>query len=146
MITFKQHIKEAHYEGDAQGVGTMDQNSIEDSVIGAFNVENPEVLKKVNAFVESIANGEYITPQFAIDSLREKLQRIGLTVSPVTLTGDSGKVVVEVKLFGGRFGKDTDGSDIDDDGISHKKEGGLKMEVSYETLKTGTSKVYAKLV
>jgi len=146
MRTFKQHIKEAHYEGDAQGVGTMDQNSIEDSVIGAFNVENPEVLKKVNAFVESIANGEYITPQFAIDSLREKLQRIGLTVSPVTLTGDSGKVVVEVKLFGGRFGKDTDGSDIDDDGISHKKEGGLKMEVSYETLKTGTSKVYAKLV
>jgi hypothetical protein len=146
MRTFKQHIKEAHYEGDAQGVGTMDQNSIEDSVIGAFNVENPEVLKKVNAFVESIANGEYITPQFAIDSLREKLQRIGLTVSPVTLTGDSGKVVAEVKLFGGRFGKDTDGSDIDDDGISHKKEGGLKMEVSYETLKTGTSKVYAKLV
>jgi len=146
MRTFKQHIKEAHYEGDAHGVGTMDQNSIEDSVIGAFNVENPEVLKKVNAFVESIANGEYITPQFAIDSLREKLQRIGLTVSPVTLTGDSGKVVVEVKLFGGRFGKDTDGSDIDDDGISHKKEGGLKMEVSYETLKTGTSKVYAKLV
>jgi hypothetical protein len=146
MRTFKQHIKEAHYEGDAQGVGTMDQNSVEDSVIGAFNVENPEVLKKVNAFVESIANGEYITPQFAIDSLREKLQRIGLTVSPVTLTGDSGKVVAEVKLFGGRFGKDTDGTDIDDDGISHKKEGGLKMEVSYETLKTGTSKVYAKLV
>ena len=70
MRTFKQHIKEAHYEGDAQGVGTMDQNSIEDSVIGAFNVENPEVLKKVNAFVESISNGEYITPQFAIDSLR----------------------------------------------------------------------------
>ena len=146
MRTFKQHIKEAHYEGDAQGVGTIDQNSVEDSVIGAFNVENPEVLKKVNAFVESIANGEYITPQFAIDSLREKLQRIGLTVSPVTLTGDSGKVVAEVKLFGGRFGKDTDGTDIDDDGISHKKEGGLKMEVSYETLKNGTSKVYAKLV
>ena len=146
MRTFKQHIKEAHYEGDAQGVGTMDQNSIEDSGIGAFNVENPEVLKKVNAFVESIANGEYITPQFAIDSLREKLQRIGLTVSPVTLTGDSGKVVAEVKLFGGRFGKDTDGSDINDDGISHRKEGGLKLEVSYETLKNGTSKVYAKLV
>ena len=36
--------------------------------------------------------------------------------------------------------------DINDDGISHRKEGGLKMEVSYETLKTGTSKVYAKLV
>jgi hypothetical protein len=41
-----------------------------------------------------------------------------------------------VKQFGGRFGKDTDGSDINDDGISHRKEGGLKLEVSYETLKT----------
>ena len=85
-------------------------------------------------------------PQFAVDELREKLQRIGLTVSPCDMAGDSGKVTAEVKQFGGRFGKDTDGSDINDDGISHRKEGGLKMEVSYETLKNGTSKVYAKLV
>ena len=55
------------------------------------------------------------------------------------LKGDNGKTI-EVKQFGGRFGKDTDGSDINDDGISHKKEGGLKMEISYETLKNGTSR------
>jgi len=55
-------------------------------------------------------------------------------------------VTAEVKQFGGRFGKDIDGTDLDDDGISHRKEGGLKLEVSYETLKTGSSKVYAKLV
>jgi len=78
--------------------------------------------------------------------LREKLQRIGLTVSPVDLEGDNGNVTAEVTQFGGRFGKDTDGSDLNDDGISHRKEGGLKLEVSYETLKNGTSKVYAKLV
>ena len=53
---------------------------------------------------------------------------------------------LEVKFGGGRFGKDTDGSDINDDGISHRKEGGLKLQVEYETLKTGMSKVYAKLV
>ena len=51
-----------------------------------------------------------------------------------------------MKQFGGRFGKDTDGSDVNDDGISHRKEGGLKLNVEYETLKNGTSKVYAKLV
>ena len=51
-----------------------------------------------------------------------------------------------MKQFGGRFGKDTDGSDINDDGISHKKEGGLKIEVLMKLLQTGTSKVYAKLV
>ncbi len=45
-----------------------------------------------------------------------------------------------------KFGKDIDGSDLNDDGISHKKEGGLKLNVKYETLENGSSKVYAKLV
>ena len=149
MKTFKQHIKEGSpsmYVGDGMGVGTAVQNSIEDGSIGAHNISEPEVLKRVNAFVSSIAEREFIKPQHAVDELREKLHRIGLTVSPVTLEGDKGNITAEVKQFGGRFGKDTDGSDINDDGISHRKEGGLKLEVSYETLKNGTSKVYAKLV
>jgi len=149
MKTFKQHIKEGSpsmYVGDGMGVGTAVQNSIEDGSIGAHNISEPEVLKRVNAFVSSIAEREFIKPQHAVDELREKLHRIGLTVSPVTLQGDKGNITAEVKQFGGRFGKDTDGSDINDDGISHRKEGGLKLEVSYELLKNGTSKVYAKLV
>jgi hypothetical protein len=149
MKTFKQHIKEGSpsmYVGDGMGVGTAVQNSIEDGSIGAHNISEPEVLKRVNAFVSSIAEREFIKPQHAVDELREKLHRIGLTVSPVTLEGDKGNITTEVKQFGGRFGKDTDGSDINDDGISHRKEGGLKLEVSYELLKNGTSKVYAKLV
>ena len=130
----------------AGNVGTATSNAVEDSAINPANVQDPEVLKRVNAFVGSIAEREYIKPQFVIDELKEKLTRIGLTCGDCVLEGDSGKTTVELKQFGGRFGKDTDGSDINDDGISHKKEGGLKMEVSYETLKNGTSKVYAKLV
>ena len=147
MKTFKQHVKEHKgSEKTAAAVGSQTTNSVEDSAIGVHNIQDADVLKRVNAFVGSIAEREYMKPQFAVDELREKLQRIGLTVSPCDIQGDSGKVTAEVKQFGGRFGKDTDGSDINDDGISHKKEGGLKMEVSYETLKNGTSKVYAKLV
>jgi hypothetical protein len=143
MKTFKQHVKEGM---SPLGVGVSTSNAVEDGSIGAHNIQEPEVLKRVNAFVGSIADREFIKPQHAVDELREKLNRIGLTVSDVSLEGESGKITAEVKQFGGRFGKDTDGSDINDDGISHKKEGGLKMEVSYETLKNGTSKVYAKLV
>jgi len=143
MKTFKQHVKEGM---SPLGVGVSTSNAVEDGSIGAHNIQEPEVLKRVNAFVGSIADREFIKPQHAVDELREKLNRIGLTVSDVSLKGESGKITAEVKQFGGRFGKDTDGSDINDDGISHKKEGGLKMEVSYETLKNGTSKVYAKLV
>ena len=148
MKTLKQHIKEGHMQGKygAGNVGTATSNAVEDSAINPANVQDPEVLKRVNAFVGSIAEREYIKPQFAIDELKEKLTRIGLSCGDCVLEGDSGKTTVELKQFGGRFGKDTDGSDINDDGISHRKEGGLKMEVSYETLKNGTSKVYAKLV
>ena len=145
MKTFKQHVKEGS-DKTAAAVGSQTTNSVEDSALGPHNIQDPDVLKRVNAFVGSIAEREYMRPQFAIDELREKLQRIGLTVSPVDMEGDNGKVTAEVKQFGGRFDKDTDGSDINDDGISHKKEGGLKLNVEYETLKNGTSKVYAKLV
>jgi hypothetical protein len=143
MKTFKQHVKEGM---SPLGVGVSTSNAVEDSALGAHNIDNPDVLKRVNAFVGAISEREFIKPQHAIDELREKLNRIGLNVSAVDMNGDNGKVTAEVKQFGGRFGKDTDGSDINDDGISHRKEGGLKLEVSYETLKNGTSKVYAKLV
>ena len=149
MRSFKQHIKEANYEGDAQGVGTMDQNSIEDSRIGAHNIENPEVLKQVNAFVGAIADREYINPSHAINELKEKLARIGLSFGNVILEGDKGSVTVDLKQFGGRFGKDVDTKPedvINDDGISHRKQGGLKLEFNFEKLSNNTSKVYAKLI
>ena len=148
MKTFKQHVKEGYKQGKygAGMVGVETSDAVEDGSIGVHNIQDPDVLKRVNAFVGSIAEQEYIKPQFAVDKLREKLQRIGLNMSDVNLTGDKGKITAEVTQFGGRFGKDTDGSDINDDGISHKKDGGLKMEISYETISNGTSKVYAKLV
>ena len=147
MKTLKQHIKEhTGSEKTASAVGSQTTNSVEDSAIGAHNIQDAAVLQRVNGFVGSISEREYLNPQFAVDELKEKLQRIGLTCGDCTLEGENGKTTVELKQFGGRFGKDTDGSDLNDDGISHRKEGGLKMEVSYETLKNGTSKVYAKLV
>ena len=148
MKTFKQHVKEGSYSGymgDGQGVCVAVQNSVEDGNIGAHNIHDPEVLKQVNAFVGSIAEREYLSPQKAVNELKEKLGRVGLSFD-CQIEGEKGSKTVDVKQFGGRFGKDTDGSDINDDGISHKKEGGLKIEISHELLQTGTSKVYAKLV
>ena len=149
MKTFKQHIKEGGMTQSKYGAGQIGSTtsvSPEDSNMGAHNIENPEVLKKVNAFVGAIAEQEYINPEAALEQLGNKLKTIGLELGNVDMKGDDGKVSVEVSQFGGRFGKDLDGSDIKDDGISHRKEGGLKLEVSYETLKNGSSKVFAKLV
>ena len=149
MKTFKQHIKEGGMTQSKYGAGQIGSTtsvSPEDSNMGAHNIENPEVLKKVNAFGGAIAEQEYINPEAALEQLGNKLKTIGLELGNVDMKGDNGKVSVEVSQFGGRFGKDLDGSDIKDDGISHRKEGGLKLEVSYETLKNGSSKVFAKLV
>ena len=68
------------------------------------------------------------------------------------IEGKGGKTVVEVSQFGGRYGKTTDNTtsgdgDIENgDGISHRKEGGLKLEFNWERQPNNTYKVFANLV
>ena len=147
MKTFKQHVNEGYKQGKygAGNVGTPEVNSVEDGSIGVHNIQDPKVLERVNAFVGSIAGQEYLNPKAAVEQLANKLKTIGLDMKVPEMSGN-GTVNLEVTQFGGRFGKDIDGSDIKDDGISHKKEGGLKLNVKYETLENGSSKVFAKLV
>ena len=147
MKTFKQHVKEGYKQGKygAGNVGTPEVNSVEDGSIGVHNIHDPKVLERVNGFVGSIANQEYLNPKAALEQLASKLKTLGLEMTIPEMSGN-GSVNIEVNQFGGRFGKDIDGSDIKDDGISHKIEGGLKLNVKYETLENGSSKVFAKLV
>ena len=145
MKTFKQNISEDSAKTAAAVGTTADGKSVEDSQIGAFNVQDEDVLKVVNGFVGSVADGEYINPQHALDKLNEKLSRVGIHCD-CTIEGEKGTTTVDVKRHGGRFGKDTDRSDINDDGISHVKEGGLKLEVKHERISNGSFKVYAKLI
>ena len=147
MKTLKQHIAEGYKQGKygAGNVGTPEVNSVEDGSIGVHNIHDPKVLERVNAFVGSIANQEYLNPKAAMEQLASKLKTLGLDMNIPEMSGN-GSANLEVTQFGGRFGKDIDGSDIKDDGISHKKEGGLKLNVKYETLENGSSKVFAKLV
>ena len=147
MKTLKQHIAEGYKQGKygAGNVGTPEVNSVEDGSIGVHNIHDPKVLERVNAFVGSIANQEYLNPKAAMEQLASKLKTLGLDMNIPEMSGN-GSVNLEVTQFGGRFGKDIDGSDIKDDGISHKKEGGLKLNVKYETLENGSAKVFAKLV
>ena len=147
MKTLKQHIAEGYKQGKygAGNVGTPEVNSVEDGSIGVHNIQDPKVLERVNGFVGSIANQEYLNPKAALEQLASKLKTLGSDMNIPEMSGN-GSVNLELTQFGGRFGKDIDGSDIKDDGISHKKEGGLKLNVKYETLENGSSKVFAKLV
>ena len=84
-----------------------------------------------------------------------RMGTVGLNFTLPTIDGDKGNTTVEVNQFGGRYGKTTDnangpmshGTEIEDgDGISHKKEGGLKLEFNWEKQANNTYKVFANLV
>ena len=129
--------------------------SVENDNVGIFDIANPESLQKVNAFVGALAEQEYVQPDAAVHQLAMKLGTIGLTYSLPKIEGNNGKTVVEVSQHGGRYGKTPEnsngpmskGDEIEDgDGISHRKEGGLKLEFKWEKQSNNTYKVFANLI
>ena len=124
----------------------------EDDNKGLFNVQDPASLQQLNGFVGGLADKEYLQPEAAIGQLRTRLGTVGLDFQPPKVDGDKGSAVAEVTQFGGRYGKTTDNTtsgegDIEDgDGVSHKKEGSLKLEFNWEKQANNTYKVFARLV
>ena len=144
MKSFKQ-FNEAYTDRFAQ-------QGTEDETHAYFNVEDPVAMQKLNAYVGSIADKEYLQPDAAMHQLAMKLGTIGLSYTIPKIEGNNGKSVVEVSQFGGRYGKTSDNTtsgdgDIENgDGISHRKEGGLKLEFNWEKQSNNTYKVFANLV
>jgi hypothetical protein len=144
MKSFKQYNEAA--------TERFSHQSVENDNVGIFDVANPESLQKVNAFVGAIAEQEYVQPDAAMHQLAMKLGTIGLSYTIPKIEGNNGKSVVEVSQFGGRYGKTSDNTtsgegDIENgDGISHRKEGGLKLEFNWEKQPNNTYKVFANLV
>ena len=144
MKSFKQH-NEAYTDRFAH-------QSVEDDSTAIFDVANPESLQKLNAYVGAIAEQEYLQPGAAMHQLAMKLGTIGLSYTIPKIEGNNGKSVVELNQFGGRYGKTSDNTtsgdgDIENgDGISHRKEGGLKLEFNWERQPNNTYKVFANLV
>ena len=144
MKSFKQ-FSEAYTDRFAQ-------QGTEDETHAYFNVDDPVAMQKLNAYVGSIADKEYLQPDSAMHQLAMKLGTIGLSYTIPKIEGNNGKSVVEVSQFGGRYGKTSDNTtsgdgDIENgDGISHRKEGGLKLEFNWEKQPNNTYKVFANLV
>ena len=127
-------------------------SSAEDDNAGLFNVQDPASLQKLNGFVGALADKEYLQPLAAVEQLAMRLGTVGLNFTLPNIEGDKGNSVVEVNQYGGRYGKTPDNTnagdgDIEDgDGISHKKDGGLKLEFNWEKQANNTYKVFANLV
>ena len=128
------------------------QVSTEDETHASFNIQDPVALQKLNGFVGALAEQEYLQPDAAIHQMAMKLGTVGLQFALPRIEGNGGKTVVELTQFGGRYGKTPenttsgDGDIENGDGISHRKEGGLKLEFKWEKQSNNTYKVFANLI
>ena len=139
-------FKQFDLNEDGQYTDRFTHQSAEDDNLGLFNVQDEASMQKLNGFVGALADKEYLQPGAAVEQLAMRLGTVGLNFTLPKIDSDKGNTTVEVNQFGGRYGKDTDGSDVNDDGVSHKKDGGLKLEFNWEKQSNNTYKVFANLV
>ena len=142
MRSFKNFLSES-------GVGTSDQNMAADMGINPSEIQNPKVLKTLNAYIGAIANMEYLLPEHALNRLKNALDRVGFSFGEIPdMSESSGSFDLPLTRFGGRFGKDTDtpyDEVINDDGISHMVEGGLALKIQYEMVGNSSCRIFAKI-
>ena len=134
---------------EGRGPHTTDQSRATDNGINPSEIQNPRVLRALNAYVGAIANMEYILPEHALTKLRNALDRVGYSFGAIPeMTEESGSFDLPLTRFGGRFGKDTDTPHdevINDDGISHMVEGGLALKIQYEMMRNISCRIFAKI-
>ena len=128
--------------------------SAEDDNKHLVNIHDDKVVQRLNGYVGAINDREYLQPEAAIKQLNNKLEIVGLRFAEPKVDSDKGNATVELTQFGGRYGKTPDnsngpmsqGKEIEDgDGISHKKDGGLKIEFNWEKQENNQFKVFASL-
>ena len=145
MKSFKKYIE----EGTGAVNTTIQSPAVDGTDINPSALDNPNVIRALNAYVGSLARMTHELPEQAINHIRQKLMRVGLQfgATPV-MEGNKGNFSLPLSLFGGRFGKDENtpfGEFINDDGISHKVEGGLSINFNYEMQEDNTCKITAKI-
>ena len=114
----------------------------------AGGVWSEEVISKINALMGAILKEDVLDSGAAIAQVRNSLSRLSLTFPVVEFTEDAGTVSVPLTANGGRFGKDVDTPHdqfMEDDGISHMKEGGLSLEFVYEKTEHSACRIRATI-
>ena len=145
MKNFKRYMEEGP---DIQETAPSSQVGVDTTInqqggSDPYNIQDPEVLKRVNAFVGSIADREYLIPENAVKQLKDFMERIGLSFDLPENLPESGSVDLPMKRWGGVFGKsvDTPFNEFDsEEGIDKS------IRITVEGLKNNSWKVYAKIV
>ena len=142
MKDFKSYLNEQH---------PANNYSMHDSDYNLVDISDDVVVRRLNSFLGNISNMEHMMPEQLVYTLRNRLETIGISFPKVdnsVFNEDSGEVSMPLSQYGGRFGKDLDtphNEFLDDDGISHKVEGGRKITFKYNKEENGRFKVFASI-
>ena len=108
-----------------------------------------DVVRKLNSVVGRIFAEDQFDPESRLTLCRSALSKIGLTFDNYpSMSEESGSFNLPLTQFGGRFGKDIDtphNEFLEDDGVSHKVEGGLSLNISYEMTETNQCRLRARI-
>ena len=114
------------------------------SVDAPYELEDAEVVQRVNAVLGHVAVSEYMNPQAAVEQMKSKLSQIGL--NPVSSEeelefSESGEFDLNFSRYGEIMGKSVD-TPIDE---LEKEEKIVSLKVKYEQLENGSYKVYGSI-
>jgi hypothetical protein len=147
MKKFRQFINES------ETLGAFNQASADMSHVspGAHYIEDDQVVNRVNSWLGSMAEREFLNVESAVHQLYQKLQTIGVDFDLLAINEQdltiSGEVSMPITQFGGTFGKTGDESPEEitvDDG---QRGAERYLKIAWERHEqTGTYKVFGSLV
>ena len=147
MKRFAKYIKEYYGAGEVSSGQLQGHQS-------TIAIDDPVALDAINAYVGQIAEYDYVNPYTAVNKLWGSLSQLGLSfnLSDVhfdATSADKGVMELAMTRWGGRQGKDIDTphtDKLDDDGVSHVKEGGLKLRLEYSYTENNRWHITGRLI
>ena len=76
------------------------QSDTTDEDMNLMDLSDDSVIEKLNAFVGSIGEREYLVPEKAVNG-RNKLMRVGINFGDVQFTGEEGEISLPLVKHGG---------------------------------------------
>jgi len=151
MKSFKNYISEAYESGPNGGYGLSKDSSgdkIELDDVHRF-AEDSQILQRLNAFIGSVAEREHMSVSAALTQIGRHVEQVGIEFDTQAMeeesVGDTGSSDLPISQFGGRFGKDLEGNDLDDDFVSKDGRPELNLHVEWEKQPNNLFKVVAQV-
>jgi hypothetical protein len=120
-------------QGKGMMVPGLNSQQASDGSVSLHDVTEPEILERINAgiaaFLSNVPNMGVVDPRDLLVRLRVELNKIGFDFKYDGKAYPEENMQFALTQFGGRTGVDEKGNQLDDDGITHRLGGPLKLSL-----------------